>query len=472
MAGFDSLFILKTTAILTHNITDQVPGKRESATGLQEARAKVAATLAPGIVAFLGRLSATLPGENDRLLPIVEAFFAAPATAAAIVRLSGGDMSAVNDLAGLFLAAGQGNVPISRSDFEDALAEFVAAMQESVYRDLRRPAGFKWITSLYQQLCPVALSSQSEPYHEAARYLLEALQTAGISAIRDGQAIAADGVTVIFIWQGRLTSAAPDEPQEQMEEIGPEPANGGSGSEPPPMPPMPPMPPEPETGEQPVHGVDLRLDAALPQHVTVGLEFVVAVSIRRPSSPVLAPADLARQESADFAVLWPDNAPFVSLRIAVKATGCDVVGSDSEPVRLLAGRDSAPVYFQLVPRQTGPIQVFITVYQETEWIGSSRVVTDAVAVEPRGELAISVNSQPVGNGESNLQLLSRALDDGYNLEELRGLCFELGIDFEDIPGATQSAKAYELVLYAQRHGLTARLVDKVIKDRPHLLVPA
>ena len=77
---------------------------------------------------------------------------------------------------------------------------------------------------------------------------------------------------------------------------------------------------------------------------------------------------------------------------------------------------------------------------------------------------------PLNNGEANQLTLRRALDDGYNGDELRDLCFELGIDYEDLPGETQSAKARELVLYAKRHNLVAQLVAMVIAARPHLLV--
>jgi len=83
---------------------------------------------------------------------------------------------------------------------------------------------------------------------------------------------------------------------------------------------------------------------------------------------------------------------------------------------------------------------------------------------------MTVTSRPLGNGEVNLVQLRQALDDGYNDSELRDLCFELGIDYEDLPGDGQSAKARELVLYARRHGLLAQLVEKVMRERPQLLV--
>ena len=91
---------------------------------------------------------------------------------------------------------------------------------------------------------------------------------------------------------------------------------------------------------------------------------------------------------------------------------------------------------------------------------------------PRAPLgsAMTVASRPLGNGEVNLVRLRQALDDGYNDSELRDLCFELDIDYEDLPGDGQSAKARELVLFARRRGQIAQLVEHVMRDRPQLLV--
>lgn len=470
MTTFEAQFILRQTVTLAVHIagqTDRLAGKPPDKHSLQ----RMADVVLPGVVAFLGRLSAASPGDEDRFQPIVDTFFTSPATATGIIRLSSGDQTAIDELVEAFLAASEGQPPLSRSDFESALAELAAAMQEAVRQNTSRTGVQRWIADLYNQVCPVFLNADYESHHSTASYLIDALTAAGLSGVRDGQVIAADGVTVIFAWYGQMaeTAAEPFEESEPLAGEGPpETANGGGRQEPP----SPPQPPEIVTPGEPPQVVTLRLDAALPVRVTVGREFVLAVSIRQPNSPLFAPPDLTRRESAGFTAVWPENAPFISLRIQVRATGCDVVGTGVEPVRLPAGQDGPPVYFQLIPRQTGDIDVIITVYQEVDWIGSARVITNASKVESRGELAISVESRPVGNTDANLQVLRRALDDGYNLEELRDLCFELGIDFEDLPGETQSGKARELVLYARRHGLEARLVEQVMRDRPHLLVPA
>jgi hypothetical protein len=49
----------------------------------------------------------------------------------ALVRLSGDDNDARDDLGQLFLAAGDEDVPVSRYEFEDALAEFTRRLARS-----------------------------------------------------------------------------------------------------------------------------------------------------------------------------------------------------------------------------------------------------------------------------------------------------------------------------------------------------
>jgi hypothetical protein len=45
----------------------------------------------------------------------------------------------------------------------------------------------------------------------------------------------------------------------------------------------------------------------------------------------------------------------------------------------------------------------------------------------------------------------------FNDSELRALCFELNVEYEDLGGSSRSAKALELITYCERHGLTPRL---------------
>lgn len=57
----------------------------------------------------------------------------------------------------------------------------------------------------------------------------------------------------------------------------------------------------------------------------------------------------------------------------------------------------------------------------------------------------------------------------FSIEELRDLCFDLGVDFDDLPGLTKSSKARELIAFCERHGRTAVLLATARTVRPHVL---
>jgi len=54
----------------------------------------------------------------------------------------------------------------------------------------------------------------------------------------------------------------------------------------------------------------------------------------------------------------------------------------------------------------------------------------------------------------------------FNDSELRDLCFDLGIEYENLGGDNKAAKARELVAYCQRHGRLAELEDTCRRLRP------
>ena len=60
------------------------------------------------------------------------------------------------------------------------------------------------------------------------------------------------------------------------------------------------------------------------------------------------------------------------------------------------------------------------------------------------------------------QILVEYFDEG----ELKTLCFDLGIDYESLPGAGKANKARDLVAYVQRHGRLQELILKGKVERP------
>lgn len=67
--------------------------------------------------------------------------------------------------------------------------------------------------------------------------------------------------------------------------------------------------------------------------------------------------------------------------------------------------------------------------------------------------------------------LRQVLIDYFNEDELRDLCFDLNIDYENLPGAGKAGKARELVAFAERHSRFQELVSHTHLLRPNAPKP-
>ncbi|MFQ5435784.1 MAG: hypothetical protein ACE5FD_12980, partial [Anaerolineae bacterium] len=73
-----------------------------------------------------------------------------------------------------------------------------------------------------------------------------------------------------------------------------------------------------------------------------------------------------------------------------------------------------------------------------------------------------------GSQNRGLALLGRNIETYFNLEELKVLCFDLDINYENLAGQTLAAKSRELVNYCQRHNLLADLLAACQESRPEV----
>lgn len=62
--------------------------------------------------------------------------------------------------------------------------------------------------------------------------------------------------------------------------------------------------------------------------------------------------------------------------------------------------------------------------------------------------------------------LHQGMVESYNLEEIKTLCLELGIDYENLEGQNKAGKIRELITYLNRRGQLLKLVEKCTVDRP------
>lgn len=71
----------------------------------------------------------------------------------------------------------------------------------------------------------------------------------------------------------------------------------------------------------------------------------------------------------------------------------------------------------------------------------------------------------------NRVLLRETLFNGFSLDELQTLCFDLSIDFDGLTGNNKQAKAREIILYCEKIGRVPELVEAIRRFRPNLDLP-
>lgn len=69
---------------------------------------------------------------------------------------------------------------------------------------------------------------------------------------------------------------------------------------------------------------------------------------------------------------------------------------------------------------------------------------------------------------TKLTQLRDLIHEYFNVSELRTLCFNINIDYEDLIGETKEDKVRELLLYCTRHGSVTELVNACRQARPQV----
>lgn len=80
-------------------------------------------------------------------------------------------------------------------------------------------------------------------------------------------------------------------------------------------------------------------------------------------------------------------------------------------------------------------------------------------------------NQEVANGLplyslNTLNQLREKIEQHFNLDDLRTVCYDLGVSFDNLPGDTLSRKSQELVDYCRRHNVVNTLISILMRTRP------
>jgi hypothetical protein len=68
-------------------------------------------------------------------------------------------------------------------------------------------------------------------------------------------------------------------------------------------------------------------------------------------------------------------------------------------------------------------------------------------------------------------MVQQLLVEYFSLEDIRTLCFEMGVDFDDLPGEGKKGKSRELVIYCRNRAMVDKLVNKIRAARSEMPWP-
>lgn len=118
------------------------------------------------------------------------------------------------------------------------------------------------------------------------------------------------------------------------------------------------------------------------------------------------------------------------------------------------------------PQPSAPAASGVHITGNTIYIGGDVVGRDKSSQQPasvpEGQAAARSGAPISDIAPPQLRQL---LDSRFSLEELRTLCFDLDVEYENLPGEGKAAKARELIAHMQRHGRMPELVAAVRRAR-------
>jgi hypothetical protein len=77
-------------------------------------------------------------------------------------------------------------------------------------------------------------------------------------------------------------------------------------------------------------------------------------------------------------------------------------------------------------------------------------------------------SKSIPSSQNSMLLLRNNLNNYFSESELRSLCFDLAVDYENLAGSTKNIKIQELITFMQRRGRLSELTELARGLRPHV----
>ncbi len=106
-------------------------------------------------------------------------------------------------------------------------------------------------------------------------------------------------------------------------------------------------------------------------------------------------------------------------------------------------------------------RLLATILELENLIGRRRIKVEYD--EPKSKLGGSFPPEQIVIPPQDLKAI---ICDHFSMDELKEVCFEFKVDFENLQGTAKKAKVIELIQYAERFDLYIELLDLVCKKRP------
>lgn len=137
---------------------------------------------------------------------------------------------------------------------------------------------------------------------------------------------------------------------------------------------------------QPSHLIEepIRLDVAALKLIYQSEPFDLAVAVRQPHSPVLSIDELEEVLSSPGTIYRETKDGVVKYRLEISSLDCHIDKS-FHTIQLLPGRDSSPVFFQIVCHRAGVCRIRVDAYQEDD---------NTLAAQTRIRMEVQIPSVP------------------------------------------------------------------------------
>lgn len=80
----------------------------------------------------------------------------------------------------------------------------------------------------------------------------------------------------------------------------------------------------------------------------------------------------------------------------------------------------------------------------------------------------SVKPMRIGEGILDQALFHKFLSDYFSFDDVKTLCFKLGVDFDELEGQAKQGKIRELIILANRRDILASLFELVLRENPNV----